>query len=182
MDNNTGLVLEGGGMRGVFTTGVLDSFMKHGLYFPYVVAVSAGACNGMSYVSRQPRRARISNIDYLARYDYIGLRYLFTQGSIPPNIAVWQGMNFAQYTEKGIHNAQRFVSAYHTNGEPSYTNYAANYCGVLDYIWLAPGDFRPVQVLDVVPLDELDSSLKPFPNPYYPSDHIPLVADIQLLH
>lgn len=37
-----GLVLEGGGMRGVFTSGVLDAFMKHGLYFDYIVAVSAG--------------------------------------------------------------------------------------------------------------------------------------------
>ena len=50
---NTGLVLEGGGMRGVFTSGVLDAFMKHGLRFNYVVAVSAGACNGMSYMSWQ---------------------------------------------------------------------------------------------------------------------------------
>lgn len=79
---NTGLVLEGGGMRGVFTSGVLDAFMVRQLYFPYIVAVSAGACNGMSYVSRQPRRARISNIDYLARYHYIGLRHLVTQGCI----------------------------------------------------------------------------------------------------
>lgn len=79
---NTGLVLEGGGMRGVFTSGVLDAFMKHDVYFHYMVAVSAGACNGMSYCSRQPRRARISNIDYLARYDYIGLRHLVTQGCI----------------------------------------------------------------------------------------------------
>lgn len=82
IDGNTGLVLEGGGMRGVFTSGVLDAFMMHQLYFPYVVAVSAGACNGMSYMSRQPRRARISNIDYLARYHYIGLRHLVTQGCI----------------------------------------------------------------------------------------------------
>lgn len=82
IDRRTGLVLEGGGMRGVFTSGVLDAFMKHDLTFPYVVAVSAGACNGMSYVSHQPRRARISNIDYLARYKYIGIRHLVTQGCI----------------------------------------------------------------------------------------------------
>ena len=82
IERKTGLVLEGGGMRGVFTSGVLDAFMKHDLYFPYTVAVSAGACNGMSYISRQPRRARISNIDYLDRYEYIGLRHLVTQGCI----------------------------------------------------------------------------------------------------
>lgn len=82
INGKTGLVLEGGGMRGVFTSGVLDAFMKHNLYFKYIVAVSAGACNGMSYVSRQPRRARVSNIDYLARYRYIGLRHLVTQSCI----------------------------------------------------------------------------------------------------
>ena len=69
-------------MRGVFTSGVLDAFMKYDLYFNYVVAVSAGACNGLSYISRQPRRARLSNIDMLVKYNYIGLRHLVTQGCI----------------------------------------------------------------------------------------------------
>lgn len=69
-------------MRGVFTCGVLDALMKHEIWFNYVVAVSAGACNGMSYISRQKRRARISNIDMLAKYDYIGIRHLVTQGCI----------------------------------------------------------------------------------------------------
>ena len=82
INHQTGLVLEGGGMRCVFTSGVLDALMKHAIYFRYVVAVSAGACNGMSYVSRQPRRARIANIDYLSRYHYIGLRHLAQQGCI----------------------------------------------------------------------------------------------------
>lgn len=82
LGRKTGLVLEGGGMRGVFTSGVLDAFMKYDLYFPYVVAVSAGACNGLSYMSRQPRRARYSNIDMLRKYGYISLKSLFTQGSI----------------------------------------------------------------------------------------------------
>lgn len=66
----------------MFTSGVLDAFMKHGVYFRYVVAVSAGACNGMSYISRQPRRARLSNIDFLTQYGYIGWRHLLKQGCI----------------------------------------------------------------------------------------------------
>lgn len=82
IERNTGLVLEGGGMRGVFTSGVLDAFMKHDVYFRYVVAVSAGACNGMSYISRQPRRARLSNIDFLTQYGYIGWRHLLKQGCL----------------------------------------------------------------------------------------------------
>mgnify|MGYP002624562998 CR=1 FL=1 len=82
IDRHTGLVIEGGGMRGVFTAGVLDAFMKHEVYFPYVVAVSAGACNGLSYMSRQPRRARYANIDMLQKYGYISLRSLLEKGSI----------------------------------------------------------------------------------------------------
>lgn len=82
LDRQTGLVLEGGGMRGVFTSGVLDSFMNHNLYFSYVVSVSAGACNGLSYMSHQPKRARYSNIDMLDKYQYIGIKYLVTQRSI----------------------------------------------------------------------------------------------------
>ncbi len=82
LSRNTGLVLEGGGMRGVFTSGVLDAMMKYDCYFPYVVAVSAGACNGISYMSRQPRRARYANIDMLEKYGYISLKSLLVQGSI----------------------------------------------------------------------------------------------------
>lgn len=82
VNRKVGLVLEGGGMRGVFTSGVLDAFMKHNLYFSNIVAVSAGACNGMSYVSHQPRRARMTNIDLLAQYDYISLKLLLSQGNI----------------------------------------------------------------------------------------------------
>ncbi|MCR4603206.1 MAG: patatin family protein [Prevotella sp.] len=82
LGRDIGLVLEGGGMRGVFTSGVLDAFMKYEVFFPYVVAVSAGACNGMSYISRQPRRARYSNIDLLRKYGYLSLRHLLVKGSI----------------------------------------------------------------------------------------------------
>ena len=82
IDDKTALVLEGGGMRGVFTCGVLDYFMDHNIYFPYTVGVSAGASNGLSYMSHQRGRAKIANIDLLDKYHYIGLKYLFTQRNI----------------------------------------------------------------------------------------------------
>ena len=69
-------------MRGVFTCGVLDCFMDRGIRFPYVIGVSAGACNGLSYMSGQRGRARYSNIDMMEKYRYIGVRYLWTQHSI----------------------------------------------------------------------------------------------------
>lgn len=82
IDGKTALVLEGGGLRGVFTCGVLDCFMDKGIRFPFTVGVSAGACNGLSYMSGQRGRAKASNIDLLDKYHYIGFRYLLTQGCI----------------------------------------------------------------------------------------------------
>ncbi|MBR5782140.1 MAG: patatin family protein [Bacteroidales bacterium] len=78
----SGLILEGGGMRGVFTSGVLDCFMDKGIRFPYAIGVSAGACNGLSYISRQRGRAKFSNIDLLQKYNYIGIKYLLKKGNI----------------------------------------------------------------------------------------------------
>ena len=80
--SNTALVLEGGGLRGVFTCGVLDCFMDHGIRFPFTVGVSAGACNGLSYMSGQRGRARSSNIDLMDKYHYVGVKYMLTQGCI----------------------------------------------------------------------------------------------------
>ena len=79
---NTGLILEGGGMRGVFTCGVLDYFMDNNIYFPYVIGVSAGACNGLSYISKQRGRAKYSNIDLLDKYKYIGIRHYLKKRNI----------------------------------------------------------------------------------------------------
>ena len=53
-----GIVLEGGGTRGVFTAGVLDYFMENNMYFPYIIGVSAGACNAVAYAAHQPYRTR----------------------------------------------------------------------------------------------------------------------------
>lgn len=80
--DNTALVLEGGGLRGVFTCGVLDCFMDHGVRFPFTVGVSAGACNGLSYMSGQRGRAKKSNIDLMEEHHYVGFKYLLTQGCI----------------------------------------------------------------------------------------------------
>ncbi|MEE1337923.1 MAG: patatin family protein [Muribaculaceae bacterium] len=82
LDERSGLVLEGGGMRGVFTCGVLDNFMDRGIRFPYSIGVSAGACNGLSYMSGQRGRAKYSNIDLLDKYRYIGLKKLLLTGNI----------------------------------------------------------------------------------------------------
>ena len=76
LDDKTGLVLEGGGMRGIFTAGVLDCFMDRRIRFPYVIGVSAGASNGISYASGQRGRAKFSDIDLLKLRPYIGWKFL----------------------------------------------------------------------------------------------------------
>ena len=48
-----GLILEGGAMRGMFTAGVIDVMMEHGIDFDGAVGVSAGAAFGCNYKSRQ---------------------------------------------------------------------------------------------------------------------------------
>ncbi|EJX02553.1 phospholipase, patatin family [gut metagenome] len=77
MSKNPVLLLEGGALRGVYTTGVLDVFMEHGLYLPQVVGVSAGALNALNYLSRQPGRGLEANVKYLRDPRYMGATHLF---------------------------------------------------------------------------------------------------------
>lgn len=78
----TGLVLEGGGMRGIYTNGVLDCLMDNGFYSDYVIGVSAGACGGVSYVSGQRGRSKRINLGYLDDKRYLGLESLRKTGSM----------------------------------------------------------------------------------------------------
>lgn len=68
----TGIVLEGGASRGVFTTGVVDVFLEKGLAFDYCVGVSAGAGNAMNYKSGQKRRVYTLAAD-ASIHSYFGL-------------------------------------------------------------------------------------------------------------
>lgn len=79
--SNIGLVFEGGGMRGVFTCGVIDYFLDHNIEFPYAIGVSAGAGNGLSYISKQRGRGKEVNIDLFEKYDYIGLKHFVKKRS-----------------------------------------------------------------------------------------------------
>jgi predicted patatin/cPLA2 family phospholipase len=75
-----GLVLEGGGMRGVYTSGVLDYLMEKDFYLPYIIGVSAGACNGVAYVSKQIGRSKESSIGYIDDPMLINYKNLIDKG------------------------------------------------------------------------------------------------------
>lgn len=139
MDENVGLILEGGGMRGVFTSGVLDYLMDHDIRFPYVIGVSAGACNGLSYASRQRGRAKFSNIDLMEKYNYIGLKYLLKKRSImdfdllfhkfPEQILPYDYDTYFSSPERYV-----MVTTNCQTGEANYLEEKADKCRVIDIV------------------------------------------------
>ena len=78
----TGLILEGGGMRGIFTAGVLDFFLEKNLEFSECLAVSAGACHACSFLAKQTGRAYAVGTDYLDNRRYCSLYSQLTTGEL----------------------------------------------------------------------------------------------------
>lgn len=60
----TGIVLEGGTFRPVFSAGVMDALLSENILLPYCIGVSAGISNGFSYISKQPQR----NLEIMQKY------------------------------------------------------------------------------------------------------------------
>lgn len=77
-----GLVLEGGGMKGIYTAGVLDYFLEQDVMFSSCYGVSAGACHMASYLSKQKGRAYRISVNYLDNKDYCSFRSLITTGDM----------------------------------------------------------------------------------------------------
>ena len=80
------LVLEGGGMRGAYTSGVLEAFAEAsngaGIYFDHIVSCSAGACNAASYLAGQAQRNRRIYLDYVDGDKLVRLHRFLTGGDI----------------------------------------------------------------------------------------------------
>lgn len=80
VENKVGLVLEGGAMRGLYTAGVLDFLLKKDISLPYIAAVSAGACQAFSYISKQRGRNKKVTMDYIADSRYLSMRNVIKEG------------------------------------------------------------------------------------------------------
>lgn len=78
----TALVLEGGGMRGAYTCGVLDYLLEKEIYFDAVIGVSAGACHACSFVSRQKGRALRTVTTWLQDKRYMSVKSLVQTGNL----------------------------------------------------------------------------------------------------
>jgi len=106
-----GLVLEGGGMKGVYTAGVLDFFLDKGIDFWRIYGVSAGACHMCSYMSKQRGRALAVNVDYLGDKNYCSVYSLLKTGDmfnadmcyrqIPEELNPFDHDAFARHMGKG---------------------------------------------------------------------------------
>ena len=77
----TSVIIEGGGMRGMYTAGILDCLIQQNLYWNNVYGVSAGACHGLSYISKQFDRARRVNVNYVKKIRYSGLFCMLRHGT-----------------------------------------------------------------------------------------------------
>lgn len=77
-----GLIMEGGAMRGMFTAGVIDVMMEHGICYDGAIGVSAGAVFGCNYKSGQPGRVIRYNVAYCRNPHYAGLHTLVRTGDI----------------------------------------------------------------------------------------------------
>lgn len=120
-----GLVLEGGGMKGVYTAGVLDFFLEKNIELSAVYGVSAGACHMCSYLSKQKGRALDISIDYLDSKKYCSVESLLTTGDlfnadtcyklIPDYLYPFDHEAFGQYKGKAYSVVTNIVT-----GRPEY--------------------------------------------------------------
>ncbi len=82
MLTNSGIVLEGGAFRSVFSAGVLDYFLEEALHFPNIITLSAGAYAALNYVSKQKGRIIQTNIEPLKERRYVGLKTFLRTGGL----------------------------------------------------------------------------------------------------
>lgn len=80
--SKVGIICEGGGTKGAYTTGVLECFMDQGIKVPYCAGISAGAMALMPYVSGQKERLRITGVEATTQKGAIGLVPILKEGSI----------------------------------------------------------------------------------------------------
>lgn len=77
-----GLVLEGGANRTYYSVGVLDAFIENGIEVDFMVGVSAGIANGVSYISGQRGRSLKLAVDYISDKRYMGMKYFFKKDNL----------------------------------------------------------------------------------------------------
>ena len=149
----TGLVLEGGGIRSMYTSGVLDAFIENDIEFPYVIGVSAGSCNGVSYLGKNLRRMRDINIKYSGDKRYKSVNSMFKNGEYLNMNWIFGELTYDIYPldYETYENSNATMCAVATNaltGKPEYfypTDFH-NGCDELKASCALPLAAKPVQI------------------------------------
>lgn len=123
--NKIGLILEGGGMRGIYTAGVLDFFIEKNIEVDITIGVSAGSCHASSYLSKQYKRAYNATVDYINDKRYLSFSNLIKTGSIfgmdfmfnkiPNELNIYDYDTFSKSKSKFV-----VVATNCENGSPEY--------------------------------------------------------------
>lgn len=94
---SSGLVLEGGGSRGIYTSGVLDAFMENDITFPYVIGVSAGSCHGASFLGKCIHRQHDVLINSVQSKKYMGIGNLLKDGEFLGSEWIFNELSYDMY-------------------------------------------------------------------------------------
>lgn len=119
------LILEGGALRSLYTSGVLDVLMKYNVEANCVMGVSAGALTGMNYISKQPKRTAKINIENCNNSKYIGLKALRKERGLIGYDYLFNDISKEKYPfdfETFKNSNQKFISVV-TNCEEGKTEY-----------------------------------------------------------
>lgn len=149
----TGLVLEGGGVRAVYTSGVLDAFMENGIEFPYVIGVSAGSCNGVSFLGKNLHRMRDITINYSCDKRYKSVNSLLKNGEYLNSKWIFGELTYDLYpldndTYENSNATMCVVATNALTGKPEYfypTDFR-NGCEELRASCALPIATKPVQI------------------------------------
>lgn len=131
----TGLVVEGGGMRGIYASGVLDAFLKNGISFDYAVGVSAGGANTASFLAGQFKRTYRFFHEYGSEKDFLGLHSYLKTGQ-------YFGLNYMYDTVSSITGKDPLdISAIYRS--PTYMELVATDARTARAHYFTKDDMRP---------------------------------------
>ncbi len=137
MSSKTGLILEGGAIRGIFTAGVLDSLMEHNIDFPYVSGVSVGVSNASGFVSHQIGRSK-KVLTHEGTRSFYGLPNILRTGKVvdlQECITNYAMKNFP-YDFEAYHKCESLWEVVVVNcetGEPEYVSEFSDDMECLDF-------------------------------------------------
>jgi len=176
MAKKVGLVLEGGAMRGLYTAGVLDTFMDNNIKIDGIIGVSAGALFGANFFSNQKGRALRYNKKYCKNKNYISLSSLLKTGNI-----INKKFAFYDITNKlDVFDDQTFIK----NNKDYYSVVTNIYTGKAEYINIKNGVVKNLEVLRASSAMPLVSKFVKIENDEYLdgalTDSIPIEKCIEL--